>query len=418
MRFVQSLVMALAAGLSVAMAEYEAPDLHHRLFRRADTNKSTTASDVSGFKGAVLLKNGQQTSCEVALMRNTYGFVAASCIGFVDSEAKAMNQSTIYEVAITAGNQVSYGTVLVSKITVNPRYDSKTFANNLAVLEFSSNGGRYEFVNYIASWRPDWSSMYYVRRSLINGGGNNVVWNAPVVVPYTESSGDIVSCARVNKLFLSNQKDMMCNQMSTPSAVNATCSAPFGSVYGVNGANIAIAALYSHSAISGGNNSSMCSSSNVHHYYTVMENYVHWAMSVLKTRVPVYHSRVPEYTENMDPNYSMTIPQQPIDINGITVVSGDIYHIKVDTEEVAAKPSKEASKSSNGGGPSVVVIVAIVLGLLIFLALAAYFYRKRQKSKMGGGSMSRVRTWWLFGRLGSGSGSGSRHSSQGPSSYY
>ncbi|KAJ2316519.1 hypothetical protein GGI00_006988 [Coemansia sp. RSA 2681] len=145
-----------------------------------------------------------------------------------------------------------------------------------------------------------------------------------------------------------------------------------------------------------------------------MENYVHWAMSVLKTRVPVYHSRVPEYTENMDPNYSMTIPQQPIAIDGITVVSGDIYHIKVDTEEVAAKPSKEASKSSNGGGPSVVVIVAIVLGLLIFLALAAYFYRKRQKSKMGGGSMSRVRTWWLFGRLGS----GNRHSSQGPSSYY
>ncbi|KAJ2058675.1 hypothetical protein GGI08_003382, partial [Coemansia sp. S2] len=134
MKFAQCL-LALAAGLSAVLAKDETPNMH-RLFRR---QASTTPSDVNGFKGAILLKNGQQTSCEVALMRSTYGFVAAACIDYLDSEAKAMNQSTIYEVAISAGNQVSYGTVLVSKITPNPQYDPKTFANNLAVIEFSNN---------------------------------------------------------------------------------------------------------------------------------------------------------------------------------------------------------------------------------------------------------------------------------------
>ncbi|KAJ2732063.1 hypothetical protein IW152_004100 [Coemansia sp. BCRC 34962] len=354
-------------------------------------------SDVNGFKGAILLKNGQQTSCEVALMRNTYGFVAAACIDYMDKEAKTVNQSTIYEVAISGGNQVSYGTVMVSKITPNPRYDPKTFANNLAVVEFPGNGGRYEFVNYIASWRPDWTSMYYVRRSLISS-----MWNMPVVVPYSESSEDLSSCARANRLFLSNQKDMMCNKMSTPSPLNSTCSVPFGSVYGVNGANIAIAALYSHSAIYG---DSICGG-NVHNYYTVMENYVHWAMSVLKTRVPVYHSRVAEYTENMNPEYSMTIPGQPSDIDGVKVVGGDIYRIK--TEETPKEVPVVTEKETKSRGLSTLAIVAIVLGALLLLALALYIYRRKQQGKLG--EISRVRNWWMFGRM-------SNRNSQGPPAY-
>ncbi|KAJ2754210.1 hypothetical protein GGI19_002572 [Coemansia pectinata] len=399
MKFAQSL-LALAAGLSVALANYETPNMH-RLFRR---EASTTPSDVNGFKGAILLKNGQQTSCEVALMRSTYGFVAAACIDYLDNEAKSMNQSTVYEVAISAGNQVSYGTVLVSKITPNPRYDPKTFANNLAVIEFSNNGGRYDFVNYIASWRPDWASMYYVRRSLVGS-----VWNTPVVASYSESSGDLVNCARANKLFLSNQKDMMCNQMSTPSAYNSTCSAPFGSVYGVNGVNIAIAALYSHSAVYGSNNSICSSGGNVYNYYTVMENYVHWAMSVLKTRVPVYHSRVVEYTENMDPNYSMSVPAQPSDIDGVKVFGGDIYHIKTE-DSPKPQPETDKAKETESHGLSTVAIIAIVLGIVLLLALALYLYRKKQQGKLG--ALSRVRTWWLFGRLGN-----TARNSQGPPAY-
>ncbi|KAJ2834341.1 hypothetical protein GGI24_000444 [Coemansia furcata] len=387
MKLVQSL-LALAAGLSVALANYEVPNMH-RLYRR------TTASDVNGFRGAVLLKNGQQTSCEVALMHETYGFVAAACLDYMDNEAKAVNQSTIYEVAISAGNQVSYGTLLVSKLTPNPRFDPKTFANNLAIIEFSA-GGRYPFVNYVASWRPDWTSMYYVRRSLM---GTNA-WNMPAVGPYSESSDDLVNCARANRLFLSNQNDLMCNKMSTPSPVNTTCSAPYGSVYGVNGANIAIAALYSHSAIYGKN---ICGGGTVYNYYTVMENYVHWAMSVLNTRVPVYHTRIAAYTENMDPNYSMVIPAQPSDIDGVTVVGGDIYHLKTDAPQTQPETTEVKSHRL-----STWAIVAIVLGILLLVSLVLYICIRKRRGKLA--AMSRVRNWWFFGRL-------NNRDSRGPPAY-
>ncbi|KAJ2011331.1 hypothetical protein GGI14_006174 [Coemansia sp. S680] len=230
----------------------------------------------------------------------------------------------------------------------------------------------------------------------------------PVAASYSESSSDLVNCARANKLFLSNQKDMMCNQMSTPSAVNSTCAAPFGSVYGVNGVNIAIAALYSHSAVYG-NSNNICGGGNVYNYYTVMENYVHWAMSVLKTRVPVYHTRVAEYTENMNPNYSMTIPAQPSDMDGVKVVGGDIYHIKTE-DSPNPQPETEKTKEAKSSGLSTVAIIAIVIGIVLLLALAYYLYRKKQQGKLGG--MSRVRAWWLFGRLGN-----SARNSQGPPAY-
>ncbi|KAJ2887179.1 hypothetical protein IWW38_005174 [Coemansia aciculifera] len=383
MKFAQSL-LALAAGLSAIVAGSETTPNMRRLFRRADNSVAT--SDINGFKGAVLLKNGVQTSCEVALMRNTYGFVAAACLDFTDTNGKVVNTTTVYSVAITAGNQTPYGTVQVNRVTVNPQFDPKSFANNLAVLEFNGGGAGYDFVNYIASWRPDWTSFEYVRRSLING-----LWNMPTVVPYTQSSTDLANCASNNKLFLLNQNDLLCNQLTAPSASMANCSAaPLGSVYGVNGANMAIAALYSHSAISGGSSASVCGSngSSTYHYYIVMENYVHWAMSVLNTRVPVYHTYSSAYTENFDVNYSMVIPPQPVDISGVTVMGGDIFRVKTE----AAQESKSTSS-----GPSAVVIVALVLGLLLLLALAFYLYRRRQKNKKGE-DMTRVRAWWHFGR--------------------
>ncbi|KAJ2000742.1 hypothetical protein GGI04_004031 [Coemansia thaxteri] len=354
----------------------------NRLFRR-DTAGSTAASDMQGFKGAILVKNGQATSCEIALMTNTYGFVAAACLDFIDTAGKMVNQSTVYEVAISSGGQGSYGSALVTRVTVNPNYDPKTFANNLAVVQYNSGG--YSFVNYIASWRPDWSNLYFVRRGLGNAGSS--AWNAPVVASYNATS-DLADCARANRLFLANQSDLMCNRLSIPATNNASCSVPYGSVYGVNGANIAIAGLYSHSATYG--QDGLCGAvGQLYNYYIVLENYVHWAMSVLSVRVPVYHSRIPEYTENMNPNYSMVNPQQPSDISGVQVFGGDLYHLKPADKDVS-ETVKTVTKLSG------VAIAAIVLGVLLLLALLVFLYRRMQKGKLG--AMNRVREWWLFGR--------------------
>ncbi|KAJ1718676.1 hypothetical protein LPJ61_006519, partial [Coemansia biformis] len=145
---------ALAAGLSAVLGT-PIDDLGTpTLFRRNGTE------DLQAFKGALLLKNGQQTSCEIALMYTTVGFVSASCLDFTDSAGKTVNTTTRYEVMISQGLTAPYGRFPATQVTVNPNYDPESFANNIAIIQFGSSGTG-DFVNYIASWRPEWSSLYF-----------------------------------------------------------------------------------------------------------------------------------------------------------------------------------------------------------------------------------------------------------------
>ncbi|KAJ2622097.1 hypothetical protein GGI25_003526 [Coemansia spiralis] len=369
-------LLALAAGLSGLLASPLADEPTHALFRRNST------SDLSAFKGAVLLKNGVQTSCEVALMYNTYAFVAANCLDYITTSngtSLALNTTTSYTVAISQGLTDAYGTFSVSSVTPNPKYDPVSFANNVALLQFASNGGS-SFVNYIASWRPEWTNRYFVRRSL--NAASNSGFNQPVLTAY-DSTSDDTACAQANQLFSLNQKDLICNKLSTASIFNSSCAIPYGSIYGVVNVNTAIAALYSHSAVNGKTEGpkAFCSGYTIYNYYIVLENYIHWAMSIMGTKAPVFHSRIPQYTETLDPGYSMAIPN-PKNVEGYTVYGGDLYHLTGDA-------SKASHKLSGGA------IAGIVLGILVLLALLAYFIRRKLKEQAD----NRVRRWWFFGRF-------------------
>ncbi|KAJ2748179.1 hypothetical protein IWQ56_007530, partial [Coemansia nantahalensis] len=243
-----------------------------------------------------------------------------------------------------------------------------------------ANSGNGDFVNYIASWRPEWTNLYYVRRSL--NGLAGTTWNQPALTQYSSNS-DATACANANPLFKLNEADLICNQLSTPSPINSTCALPYGSVYGVNNPNTAVAALYSHSALYG--DGGMCSGGRIFNYYIVMQNYVHWAMSVIGVKAPVYHARVPEYTENLDPNYSMKIPN-PKSVDGVAVYGGDLYNV-----QGAAATASEAS-----GGLSKGALIGLIVGLLLLLALLGYFLRKYLLKKY---KNTRVRRWWFWGRF-------------------
>ncbi|KAJ2080542.1 hypothetical protein H4R24_003001 [Coemansia sp. RSA 988] len=369
-------VLGLAAGLSAVFASPTASNDNWRLFRRGGTE------DMENFKGALLLKNGQQTSCEIALMYDTVGFVPANCLDYTDSAGKVLNTTTSYEVLISNGLTSAYGRFMATQMTVNPNYDPESFANNIAIIQFSGSGSG-GLVNYIASWRPDWTNLYFVRRSVMDATSG--MWNPPTLTPYNDNA-DLGDCARANPLFLYNQQDLICNQIKTASMVNRTCSMPYGSVYGVNDPNVAIAALYSHSAVYGDNG--VCSNDKIYNYYIVMQNYVHWAMSVIGKKAPVFHTRVPEYTENLNPNYSMVVPN-PKNVDGVTLLGGDLYHLNSTT----ATEKEDDDKKS---GMSIGSIIGLVVGLLLLLALLAYFLRKKLLKKYAD---TRVRRWWSFGRF-------------------
>ncbi|KAJ2448140.1 hypothetical protein EV183_005580 [Coemansia sp. RSA 2336] len=364
-------LLTLAAGLSSVLAGAIGEVHYPTLFRRNGTE------DLQSFKGAVLLKNGEQTSCEVALMYSTFGFVSAACLDYTDASAKTLNTTTNYEVAISSGLTSSYGRFRASKITPNPGYDPVSYANNIALVEFESNGS--EFVNYIASWRQDWVEFYYTRRSLSKEASST--WNSPSTTLYN-AQPDLSACAQANTLFMYNQKDLICNELTTPSIMNASCSIPYASIYGVNDPNAAVAALYSHSAVS--NDGSLCGNEKMYNYFIVMQNYVHWAMSIMGKKAPVFHTRIPEYTEVLDPGYSMTIPKSSVE--GVAVYAGDLYHLKSDPAEAAEED----------GGLSPGAIAGIILGLLALLALLGFFIYKKLRERY---ESNRVRRWWFFGRF-------------------
>ncbi|KAJ1858150.1 hypothetical protein LPJ73_001943 [Coemansia sp. RSA 2703] len=353
-------------------------------------------------------------------MRNTFGFVAANCLDYTDNSAQSIDTSSNYDVAISAGVNGTYGTFRVIKLTPNPKYDPESFANNIAVVQFE-NGGRPDFVNYIASWRPDWEDLYFVRRTMfnVNTGG----WNTPSVTSYS-SNADTEGCARASAVFNSNQNDFLCNQLLVPSIYNSSCSVPFGSVYGVSSPNLAIAALYSHSAVYDSGSDGFCGNDKTYSYYTVMKNYMIWAMNVVGQRTPVFHAGSADYTEPTDPNYSMKIPSTAdINIAGVSVYGGDIYTLKpkevtiatpsvsITSSSISSSSSSSATASSSTSEPSlepviadkkshrlsIAAIVALVVGASLALLLVVWIVVQR-KRKGKASLMSRVHWWWFFGR--------------------
>ncbi|KAJ1950540.1 hypothetical protein EC988_004350, partial [Linderina pennispora] len=115
------------------------------------------------FHGAVLLKSGVQTSCEIGLMTNRYGYAAASCFK-LDSDLKAINISQ-YEVLFdSSSSSPTPGRFGIASVTINPYFDPKTFANNLAVVIFNSQSSKL-WVNYIDRDPFEKTDRLYVRRS-------------------------------------------------------------------------------------------------------------------------------------------------------------------------------------------------------------------------------------------------------------
>ncbi|KAJ2724790.1 hypothetical protein GGI07_001751 [Coemansia sp. Benny D115] len=99
-------------------------------------NKSSnvTAMIDSQYDALLLVKN-EQTTCSIALFAPAYGFVAANCI--VDSQNKSPLDPSYLAVAIYAPGKAAVSAV--SKVTVHPSYDPKTFANNIAIIQFEES---------------------------------------------------------------------------------------------------------------------------------------------------------------------------------------------------------------------------------------------------------------------------------------
>ncbi|KAJ2703928.1 hypothetical protein FB645_003694 [Coemansia sp. IMI 203386] len=242
--------------------------------------RAVSAANISGFRGATLAKDDVLTSCEVALIDEKAGYVAASCLNYNDNGS--INTNTVYEVYFDNGGGGNTGktTIRNDSIYKHPSFNSKTFANNIAVVAFDPVDDS-TWKNPIAAYRKEWKETAFVMRELDNQ--DEIKWKTPNV--HSQNSVDS-GCSSASQLYKDNSDYLLCIKASTTSSQNSACSMPYTSAYGVGNSGMGIAALFSYSISSMDN---MCNSTAEHfNYYTVLSYYDLFAKTVLGRDVNEY----------------------------------------------------------------------------------------------------------------------------------
>ncbi|KAJ2303280.1 serine-type endopeptidase activity protein [Coemansia sp. Cherry 401B] len=375
----------LTVGVSLLMASMAAAAGQQTFVKRLDT------SSVMGMKGAVLVKNGSPTTCELALVSNKLAFVAANCLDY-QPNSNILDTSSTYQVVVSDGGTGNVGTFKVASTQAHPKYNPGTFANNVAIMRFDG-GDDVQWKNYIAANPSDWKNEFYVQRTY---SGNT--WAMPQV---QQSSGAAPSeCSAASPIYAANTVDFMCTDKFTTSAKNGTnCPMPFGTVYGVDDPDLAVAALYSHSVVVG---DSLCGSTAVYSYYTVLSNFLEWGGAVAGSTIYLYTADM-SYVNNNDPNYTMKDPTGDATISGL-LIGGDLNSNQgvpvgpsssssvdeptstsapsIASASAAEEPSSspEATTEEPKKKSNLTTILIIVAAVILLLAIIGYLlYRKFKK---------------------------------------
>ncbi|KAJ1724599.1 hypothetical protein LPJ53_001135 [Coemansia erecta] len=303
------------------------------------TKRTVTSSNLlNDFRGAVLVLGSLQTSCEVALLDSQNGVVAASCFKFLSSGK--VDNSQDFKIGI---NDPSSSTSLVytlDRIDVHPKYDSSTYANNIAIIGFNTDS-RQSWEAWAAGDRSEWNSVFFTSRAMISV--SKKTWNPTRVVTLGLDSG----CASASNLYKSNSDNMLCVSQAAVSLANSYCDLPYGTAWGIYQPNdLAVGAIYSHSVIT---SDSLCQATGTrYHIYTLIEPYLPWAGNVAGETFNLF--TLDDYTSSASKSFSMTSVSGS-SISGSKIVTGDYYPMQRVYEPVAVTtPSTSTGSGSTSSG--------------------------------------------------------------------
>ncbi|KAJ2862014.1 hypothetical protein GGI22_002307 [Coemansia erecta] len=249
-----------------------------------------------------------------------------------------------YELAIKMGKGSSPTKIqAISTITVHPEYDSSTFINNLAVVQFGDQSD-IGWQNYIGIDPSEWDDLYFIRRSLENVP--SLTWNDVIVYSSTDTPD---KCHNASAAYAANSDDFLCNYAATLSIMNQNCKVPYGTVFAaIQPSDMAIVALHSHSAVYG---DSMCSQDTKLHYYTLLRNYLAWAATAINRSIGGF-ALDSSYSFTPDSSYAMKSASSGT-AGGVDIFYGNMYAQEpVDPSLSAAIYNSQAaqpSPTSNGG---------------------------------------------------------------------
>ncbi|KAJ2234895.1 hypothetical protein H4R99_003061 [Coemansia sp. RSA 1722] len=334
-------------------------------------------------KGAVLVKDDKETSCEIALIGENAGLVSANC--FDSEETADTKYGVLFYNADKDTKPVSYD-LDKEDIHIHPGYNSKTLAYNIAVIEFNKNI-QSDYKSYIAHFPFFPSGTSYTLRSVNNNTGD---WNIPNVQEFQTENPE---CPKWSGVYATNDYVQLCTGYGVSAQISGTeCFNPYSAIYSMSGGNVGVLALYSHSVIFGNNT---CGESEKWlNYYTYLFNFEGFAVSVLNRTIFTFNSDGESSTNTSDTN--MFIKEKPadIDLSGKIQIGGNIFGRKASTQPSQSEDSPSpTSVSENPENPdnsqglssstkiAIGVVVPSVSLSLIVLSIFLWRWWKRYQQK-------------------------------------
>ncbi|KAJ2658245.1 hypothetical protein IWW48_004101, partial [Coemansia sp. RSA 1200] len=280
-------------------------------------------NNIINFKGALLFRDGVQTTCELGLISMSAAFISATCLEFISGTS--LNRNIDYHVLIdnsSQGTATIVSKILTSDIYVHPNFNPVTWENNIAVVEFNKDTSE-TYNSYIAMDGFNTTAQAYVQRTTEVSAKS---WNIPVVNyrTYDDRGSDSVPCVSSSRLYMTNLDKMTCTSVSAMSIFDRNCRSPFGVMYSEQGSDIVLAAVYSHTIVA---SKDLCTSgASFYNYYVYLWPYVGFASRVLNKPINIYTGgKQDTYADKTI--LSMNSPA-PTLISGIRVIDGDIYTLQ------------------------------------------------------------------------------------------
>ncbi|KAJ2692543.1 hypothetical protein GGH99_001661 [Coemansia sp. RSA 1285] len=292
------------------------------------------------FPGAILVKNGQVTTCEFGLIDNQAAFVAASCLDYTSNGN--LNTSTSYEIffSATTDHNASKASISSKDIHIHPHYNPTTLADNISVVEYDFTE-RGSWVNYIAVYKSEWTSQYYVRRRLYDASKQS--WWGAYVNGYT---GFAPTCSTLSPLYAQNTDTILCNQIQTSSAWNKNCPMPYGSIYGIVSEGMAIGGLYSHSLMF---DADYCSGTRGLYHFVLLGKYVNWGESVIQRNInKLLHDTAAYANSAQSSSYRMADVANP-NTSGMHIYAGNLVSPVAWSPNEADALASSITPSDSGG---------------------------------------------------------------------
>ncbi|KAJ2710847.1 hypothetical protein H4R19_003542 [Coemansia spiralis] len=314
-----------------------------------DGPRDLTAGSFTQFKGGLLYKNGVQTSCEVGLIDFSAAFVAANCLNYTGG-GNMVDASVKYSVWLynsADGTSVIRATVDPMDIRVHPKYDAKTLANNIAVVQFNK-GVVAPYTSYInTDLNLTGSQQGYVRRTFNDSQG---AWNP---VQLSLQSSDSGGCAESSALYGQNPGWLACTGAVTSSVYLDSCGVPFGTLYYATDGQIVLSAIFSHAVVHGTSTCGGGPGTVWRSYFTQLWPHVGLAVSVLGRPINTYVNLAPVVAVNRD-IHAMTVPTNTAPPSGAVVVGGNFYGFQgaKQDEDGESSSGDESSSSSRAEASS------------------------------------------------------------------